>query len=61
MIKAAGDNDQAWSGQRPELTPSTMPTTGTTPIGGVAEPTMPAAPTGEGTPFAAGRTGVTGP
>jgi hypothetical protein len=59
MIKAAGDHDR-WSGNRPMTSgPTARPSSTSLPdVGGTSS--MPAAPTAEETPFAAGRSGVTG-
>ena len=59
IIKAAGENDR-WSGHRPMTSGSTIGSTATPLAGAGGTSPMPAAPTAEETPFAAGRSGVTG-
>jgi hypothetical protein len=73
MIKAAGENDQQWAGQRPMMSDADGPMmsgadrmsattdlSGGPTMSGTGSPSMPAAPSAEESPFAAGRSGVTG-
>jgi hypothetical protein len=65
MIKAAGENDRQWAGQRPMMTGademmSTPELAGGPTMSGTGSPSIPAAPSAEESPFAAGRSGVTG-